>query len=177
MGEISAAPAPAAPVAQTKPPTVPIPGVSLERWKAFEQIVARGKPTDVSPSGRFGIYGFSPKRLQDLGLVATVKKVGAPGRWEATWQSGMSQERFLANPDLQRKVFRKSMRSYAEAILAHYKAAFGKTVGGKPVTLSGLLAVAHIAGAPGLDKWITDREVRERFPSTTTAFLSTTGIF
>ena len=148
--------------------------------------MARSKSQDVSPAGRFGLFAMSPRRLQDLGLVKTVKKTGAEsdkggarnGKWTVTeWGPGMSEERFLGDPQLQVKVFRKSMREYAKAILELYKPAMGKMVGGKPVTLSGLLAVAHVCGIPGLDSWLKESKVREQFVQTTKAFMAATGIF
>lgn len=191
------------------PPPPVIPGVPLERWAAFEKHMARGKLADITPAGRYGAFSMSPKRLQDLGLVTSAKKmlpaearqlleaargeqdpqkaeelrakareIASKGsRWETVWASPDLEAKFLASPDLQKKAFRKSMKEYAKSAVALYRSAFGKKVNGKIVTLSGLLAVANMAGAPGLDSWLKDKSVRERFPSTTKAFEEATGIF
>lgn len=194
---------------EREPVPSPLPGIPLERWMAFEKKMEIAAPENISPAGRYGMFAMSPKRLQDLGLVVSARKLvpnearqlldaanaeedkgkaddmrrrahalaqkGA--RWAATWRDDVPEERFLGSPDLQRRAFRKSMREYAKAVVSMYRSAFGKPVNGKVVTLSGLLAVAHIAGAPGLDSWLKDKSIREKFPTTTKAFEAATGIF
>lgn len=200
---------PETPPAPKRDASSPIPGVPLPAWIDFEKLMARGKSMDVTAAGRLGMFGFTPKRLQDLGLVKEVRKVtvatpealellekakeagpndaaelrakanmAAKRRWDAAvWAEGVSREKFLGSPDLQIRAFRKSMREYTQAIRELYKGAIGKQVGGKPVTLSGLLAVAHVCGAPGLDSWIKKADIREQFPQTTKAFMMATGLF
>ncbi len=154
-----------------------LPGVSHDRWMAFEKAMVRQAPGEIEPSGRLGMFAMAPRRLVDLGIVAETAK-GPDGKWAVSkWAEGWSAEKFLGDPKVQQKAFRKSMREYARTIGALYKEALGKKVLDKPVTLSGLLAVAHVAGARGLGSWLGDKGVREKFPQTTRVFVNTTEMF
>jgi len=160
-----------------KPSKTSIPGVTFDQWIAFEKAMVLPDPEEVEKSGRLGIFAFAPKRLIDLGIAREVNK-SPEGKWTVSkWSEGWSKEKFLGNPAAQAKAFRRSMREYARSIEALYKDAIGKKVHNKVVTLSGLLAVAHVAGGSGLSSWIKDKAVREKFPLTTKVFLNTSGMF
>lgn len=165
------------PVRIEVPPKDVIPGVPHDRWMIFEKSMIKQGSAEIDSSGRLGMFGMSPKRLVDLGLVVDTAK-GPNGKWAVgKWSEGWSSEKFLGDPKVQQKAFRRSMREYTRTIGALYKEALGKSVHGKPVTCSGLLSVAHMAGGRGLGSWLSNKTVREKFPQTTKVFLNATGMF
>jgi hypothetical protein len=48
----------------------------------------------------------------------------------------------------------------------------GTEVDGVPLTLSGVLSVAHRAGLPGLSSWVVNPRDRQRFSRNTTAYFT-----
>lgn len=162
--------------------TSPIPGVDAETWEKFTATIKAGKAPDSEAKGRIGTYAMSIPRLADLGVVKAPHKVKGPkGYWEAEWLAGTTKEAF-AGSTLEKDTFDRSMKDYTEIILPRYKKILGKRLvnaqyGDKIVTLSGLLAVAHVAGNKGLESWVKDKAVREKFPGTTRLFYMANGIF
>lgn len=166
------------------PLSSPIDGVTDEQWKAFVKVSIVASPSFRSPTGELGMFLFSPRRLQDLGLMTNVHREsdenGKP-RWTGTWIL-FDEEVFRASPALQTDIFRKGMAQYAAQIRSR-SSVFdrlrripmqGKMV---KVSLSGLLAVAHRAGWEGMKGWLGDESVRIKFQGTTRAFLKANGIF
>jgi hypothetical protein len=147
-------------------------------WTAFVKAMGDKKAKAVDDRYRLGIFGIGARRLVDLGLMKNPKKgeyKGAKGVWVAEWLPPHSEEKFLGSPEAQYRAFVASMIAYRRAINQQFA---GKPapapVGGKRVSLSGLLAVAHHAGMGGLGKWLSDER---RVPATTEAFTKATEIF
>ncbi len=161
--------------AASKGPESPWKEVSDADWRAFIKAMAVGKPNTVSPRGSIGIFQMTVRRLADFGLMRNPRKTGADGVWTADW--AIDPKRFMSDPALQYKVFEKSMSQYRSLILERYRAAIGTSFEGKQATLSGLLAVAHHAGAEGLAKWLKNDPPRSKFKATTAAYARANGIF
>lgn len=170
----------------------PFPGVSDDAWAYFVERMAVGDTKTISPQFKLGRFGYSMRRLCDLGLCCNPRQTKYQGRtvWVAEWMPGLSQSVFLSSPDLQYQTFLQDMTDGAAYLLASYYAPAGgaDVIGapghdGKPVTLSGLLAVAKLASPTGLAQWLIDAvdedgvHERKKFPATTDAYLRTNGIF
>ena len=95
------------------------------------------------------------------------------GAWLGQWCQGLTEEKFLGNLPVQYAVFVRSMRAAAPKV----SPLVGKVVDGKIATLSGLLGVSHVAGERGVEGFVTDPQVRTRFPSTVAVWTRTNGIF
>lgn len=137
-----------------KSPIAPI--ADDDKWTKFVRAltVAAGVP------GRVGIFGFSPKRLGEI----------EPNITSTTDQS----------PDAQLGWFKKSVLDYIPVILDRHDADFnqpGFALNGKPVTLSGLLALAHLAGIEGMTSWLSNDRDKAKFKATTAAFNAANGLF
>lgn len=151
-------------------------------WTRFCRVMAEGNsPSKVSPKGFFGLFQLSVKRLCDLGVMRNPRShnirlsSGAIARvWEGTWN--IPQESFLSDPALQYKIFARSMELHRSIIAEKYKQVVGLPIEGVPATLSGLLALAHTAGA-GMYKWLTEKDIRRKFTWVTDAYLRANGIF
>jgi len=148
--------------------------VTSSAWTRFASTVAGPyKVNSINPKGMFGLFQLTVRRLTDLGIMSEPKKTN--GAWTGTWVVPM--EKFLTDATLQYATFARSMDLYRAIIAEKYKQVIGATLEGKLITLSGLLAVAHMAGAEGLGKWIVDPEQRKRFEHVTAAYKQATGIF
>jgi len=169
----------------------PLDGIDPEKWREWAGTIAG---PNTCKGIRAGFMGTSLKRLKDLDYVTSLKSVpfegskpgskGSATRGSATrkalvaeWKKPLSSETFLSDPELQYNVFMQSTKSHKEAIDKEYKDYIGQKINGKTVTLSGLLAVAHLAGLPGLKGWLTHESDRQKFGATTQMFEATTGVF
>lgn len=158
----------------TVPKASPISGVSSTQWLKFMEALKSGRAANAEEAGRIGDFAISVRRLADLGIVQNPKKTKTS--WDAEW-TNISKEKFTGSPELQEQALAKSLGDYAGKIRTDYVKAIGKSVNDKPITLSGLLGVAHVAGIKGLETWLRDGKVREKFPGTTKLFETTNGIF
>jgi hypothetical protein len=157
--------------------------VTSAAWTRFARVMAEGyKPASVNPKGFFGLFQLSVRRLADLGVMSAprARNVTLPNGqmtrvWEGTWV--IPQERFMTDPALQYDYFARSMDLYRNIIAEKYKQVMGLEIEGKPATLSGVLAIAHMSGSEGIYKWLTDGEIRRKFTFVTNAFNKTNGIF
>jgi hypothetical protein len=145
--------------------------VSHTAWTRFVRIMAVSPASYESAKGYYGMFLFGVRRLVDLGIMKNPKKT-ATG-WTADW--AVPKAKFLADGALQAAALGRSMKSYRKLVIEKYGKAIGLPVAGKPATLSGLLAVAHFAGAAGLGKWIT--EPTSRKSETTAAYTRANGVF
>jgi hypothetical protein len=149
------------------------------RWTKFLLAMVR-EVSDVS-NGHVGYFYFAWPRLVYLKLATNLRKEeNDKGRkiWTADLLSPPTIEEFLESSKLQYAAFSKSILDYLPTILRPQFTAFvGKDIEGKRVSISGLLAVAHVAGIEGLKSWLSNPEDREKYPNTTGAFLKATEIF
>lgn len=156
--------------------------VTSAAWTRFVRVMTAGRPpTAENPRGLFGMFQIPVRRLVDLGVMADPKskmvktEKGQMRVWEGTWI--IPKEKFLGDPKLQYEVFLRSMELYRSIIAEKYKPVIGMAIeGGKPATLSGLLALAHTSGA-GMHKWLTNGTIRSKFTWVTDAYRKANGIF
>jgi hypothetical protein len=149
----------------------PLPLVPRPLFARFVVLMACSPSSFKSPTGKLGAFQFSPRRLQDLGLVADTSRT--PSGWIATWRPPFSENLFLSSPKVQYAAFLKSCRKYLPIAIAHR----AKDIDGRISTLSGILGVLHVAGERGFSSWFSDPKTRKRFTNTTSTFHSTNGVF
>ncbi len=170
---------------EVAPLTHPFPDAKPKQWQRFVLKLKSQTASDISTSGRIGLFGIGARRLQDLGLMREVRKISVPHSDTASYSIYMgkfveplSMERFLSTPRIQYNVFKTSMTEYRDAaVKSGLNKLIGKDIGGEPLTMSGLLGLASQAGIKGAKSWLCKPQERERFPHTTQTFLETNGIF
>jgi hypothetical protein len=106
------------------------------------------RPWVTNPYGYMGLFQMGNLALIDAGYM----------RRDGTWtcKNGVcSAAGFLANPDAQIRAiddFYRVLDGYIDSYgLRQY---IGQTIGGIPITYSGLLAGAHLVGIGGLRQWL-----------------------
>lgn len=144
-------------------PGVPLRGVSPRAWVAFVRRCVVQAPGAVGPKGQIGLFGFTPRRLGELGV--TDDPIVRAALRKSKRAQCLAFGRCIA--DLAGKV-------KADPTLA---GALGRELAGARATLSGLCAVAHVAGLTGARKWVSSGADREKYQTTTTIYRRTTGIF
>lgn len=125
--------------------------VSDEAWDRYVRARCCGEI-----AGRKGPFAFSEKRLTDLGEKEPSDMEG--------WY----------------RLLQKSDVDYMDDIIERHDDDFdqpGFAIEGKPITLSGLLSVAHFAGIDGMTSWLESERDRKKFRATTQAFQATNGLF
>lgn len=108
----------------------------------------------VNAYGFLGAYQFGLARLSDLGY--TERKPGVSGYANSSfqWRTGYSKEYFLSNPDFQDRVFKEHADNLITQIKAKLTDYLGKQINGTEITLSGLVAGAHLAGVNGVSSYL-----------------------
>lgn len=157
-------------------PGSPLPGVPLAAWRRFVTLMVVAPRGETTPRGRHGCFGMDERSLADVGFVGNPRKttVGSEtGVWAGEWTPPLTREKFLASTPAQYEAFSRSMRGLAGRVAP----LVGRVVGGRRASLSGLLGVAHLAGAAGAASWAADPAVRKRFADTTERFAKTNGVF
>ena len=110
----------------------------------------------VNAYGFMGRWQFGMARLCDLGY--TERKVGMTGYSNSSfqWKTWYSQEYFLNSPDFQDKVFREHCNNLIRSIDLRFSDFSGKVVNNIQITLSGLVAGAHLGGLGGVSHFLID---------------------
>jgi hypothetical protein len=159
----------------------PWPDVDPAKWTLFVRAMRGSNQKEITPGYSLGLFGFGMRRLVDLGLASNPHKMDHGGKqvWDADWIPALQPgpEKFLDDAELQYKTFVKSMNLYASQIKAELPEAIGALLDGKPVTMSGLLALAHRAGWAGMKAWSTDPKVRAEHKQSTAVFNKLNGVF
>ena len=159
----------------------PIANVKPEFWTRFANCVKGDNPRKITPGFALGLYGFGARRLVDLGAMTDPHMGTYKGRsvWTGRWVPPLDINKFLADSALQYKLFYASMRDYAMRLRDNpaAKLLIGRQIDGVPITLSGILGVAHRAGWSGAMKWFASPSDRAKFTATTKAFKDCNGIF
>ena len=99
--------------------------------------------------GYLGAYQFGMARLSDFGLCVR----GDDSSFY--WVSPYSKEYFLDSKTLQDSIFLKHCKDLKEKIIKKYEFHFNKNWAGVRITLSGLIAGAHLGGMGGLDRFFS----------------------
>lgn len=163
----------------------PIQELSDEEWRKFVDWASRGQQRTITPNYNLGTYLINSRQLSDYGYMRGVRKLKWQGKevYQGTWVSPHSLESYLSSPSLQYEVFVKILKDHSRAILTRYRHVLGKMLDSegevwakKHVTLTGLLAVAKVAGITGLTKWVNSADDRAKFTATTSAYIEANGI-
>lgn len=155
-------------------PTSPFAEVPHSAWIAFLRTMAKANPESISDRGKAGIFQVPVRRLVDLGVMKSPRKLGKRGIWTADWIMPRTE---WVKPHVQYRLFEQSMRDYKGPILDRFRRAIGTSFEGRPATLSGLLAVAHHVGLEGLGRWLSNDPPRSKFKTTAEAYARANGIF
>lgn len=153
----------------------PLAGISDEGWTEYVFAIKGDRSLDtVEPNG-LGMFGLSPRRLEDLGLVMRLTKTRLPSGklgWACEFVPPLTREAFLSSSRLQYKAFCASMRDYVERLRS---GAIPRPTGWQndQATLSGVLAILQKAGPAGLESWFRG----DRFDSTVELFDAANGAF
>lgn len=164
------------PLSMLPPDRSPLPGVPALAWARFVRVMAVSPRDYRSPRGRLGTFGLDARRLADVSFMTSPRKVrvgGEDGVWAGEWVSPLDEEKFLGSEEVQHEAFARSARRLAAKVAP----LVGKTVDGKRSSLSGLIAVGHLAGEGGVAGWVADPAVRKKFTATTQSFTRANGIF
>lgn len=108
-----------------------------------------GKYDIVNKWGFMGKYQFGKPRLYDLGYSLD--------GWhpkDRPMKTYLSKVKFLTNPELQEKIFLKHVKDLKKQITKKYSQYFGTKVDGITITLSGLIAGAHLLGMGGVSAFL-----------------------
>ncbi len=155
--------------------------VPTDAWNAFVHALRGPNPKAITPMYHLGLFAMGMRRLADLGLATNPRQevVGGKKVWVADWIPVLQPgpDKFLADADLQYKVFVKSVNDDFKAIKTEMPEAVGTDVDGQKATPSGLLAVTKQAGVAGLKTWLADPKVRQTHASTTAQFKKLNGVF
>ena len=107
--------------------------------------------------GYLGAYQFGMARLCDLGLTERVKDGMSNDCFK--WKDGMSEDMFLNSAGVQDQLFFRHCTDLAGKINKEFGSEFGKQKHGVMITLSGLIAGAHLLGLGGVRNFINKGEV------------------
>ncbi len=139
----------------------PIPGVPDDVWHRFAGQLVREEPTFNGPK-HVGRYRQRKDRIEALKIDPAA---------------------IAGSSDAQDHVFAIDVADQSRHVQA---SGLDKAIGSpvelegqdaQPITLSGLLGLASVAGLEGAAGWLSTPSDRQRYPHTTKAFLSTNGIF
>lgn len=155
----------------------PFAGVAALAWSKFVAALARGQEGTITPTARYGRFLFGVRRLADLGLVQNVKRGTYQGKtvWTGDWTAPYSLNAFLSSSRLQYQAFVKSMTLWAKKYKPAKKAnpAIFR-IDGKPLSLSGFLALCHLAGFMGAVNFLKSGK---RLPATMALVQKVNGLF
>src|SRR5512137_1515203 len=75
---------------------VPLPQLTRKQWLEFVRAAVQGKPDMVSPTFRLGTFGFSVRRLCDLGAMSEPKRIYYCDQpvWDGRWKEPRSLREF-----------------------------------------------------------------------------------
>ena len=157
--------------------TSPFKQIPTKNWSKFTKVMAKGKEGTITKGARYGMFLFGVRRLADLGLVSNVKRGTYRGQtvWTGTWIPPYSEAKFLTSSKLQYRTFIKSMLQYAKKYAAARKQKPQLfRLGNVPLTMSGFLAFAHLAGFMGAINSLKSKKIR---PDTLAFVKKVNGLF
>lgn len=110
--------------------------------------------------GYLGAYQFGRARLLDLGI--SINGYGRDTNPEAYKRAKVVSEKdFLNDKELQDTLFFLHTQNLKKRILQKYKSRLHQFYRGTYLTISGLVAGAHLVGLGGLAKWLAGRVVKD----------------
>jgi len=114
--------------------------------------------------GYLGKYQFGMMRLCDAGI--TIKTSAG-----YEWAPGYSEAEFLADGELQERLFLWHVKDLARLVQLHYGEYIGKRVNGALITLSGLVAGAHLGGLGGVRLFLTGADATDAYGGTVSNYI------
>ena len=108
-----------------------------------------GRYDSLNSFGYMGKYQFGKPRLYDLGF--SIDGWHPKGRRQKAY---LTKKEFLNTPSLQEMLFLKHVAQLKHLITKRYSKHFGKKILGIEVTLSGLVAGAHLKGLGGVRQYL-----------------------
>ncbi len=126
--------------------------------EAIKKRESGGNYKAVNQFGYMGAYQFGKPRLLDLGIsIDGFGKTSYPQKYKNAKK--MTKEEFLNNKELQDEIFKKHCIELAKVIKLRYGHYLNKKINNVLVTLSGLVAGAHLVGLGGVKKWLSGDKV------------------
>jgi len=127
--------------------------------KLMRYYESSGRYDVVNRFGYLGAYQFGKPRLLDLGISIDGWGKHLPHLFKKA--KVISKKEFLEDKELQDEIFRKHCEDLKRAIRRRYSHLFGTKKGGVLLTLSGMVAGAHLVGLGGLIKWLRGERVKD----------------
>jgi len=136
----------------------------MKNYQAFAEAIRQAESSNrydiKNRFGYLGAYQFGKARLLDLGIsINDFGKYLHPVAYKKAKK--MSEEEFLKNKELQDEVFREHCKQLARVIKKRFSYLLNKKHRNIKLTLSGMIAGAHLVGLGGLIKWINGKEVKD----------------
>lgn len=108
----------------------------------------------VNSLGYLGRWQFGMARLTDLGIARRQKGIRGWSNSAFEWIPPYSKEGFLNDKVLQDKIFKNHVRRLSTDINVRFGNHIGKKRWGIMITLSGLVAGAHLGGIGGVQRFL-----------------------
>jgi hypothetical protein len=144
------------------------------QWRDYLKSAMKGG--GEQRSWQVGIFGLHPRLLAKIGLMADVVRDG--DGWAGRWTGIVPQQVFLKSLLAQVQAMTAISCLHRDECGDTLERMSGQEFQGKVATLSGLLAVARMAGGcHGLDSWCGSESDRAKFKATTAAYVRSNGIF
>lgn len=140
---------------------------TASQWSNFVRALVVQELRDDTTAG-FGLFALRPRRLEDLGIMTNLRRVGEDenGRplWDGDFILPLTRDRFLMS-------YLAQYNALVKSVVAH---AANATKLPKNMTTSGALAILHHAGGPwGLKSWVKGNRRKD----TAELFDRTNGLF
>jgi hypothetical protein len=159
----------------------PFPGVQTPAWSSWVHAQRGDDPKAITSGYYLGLFRMGMRRLVDLGLATNPHHDKWQGKsvWMADWVAPLQPgpDVYLSDPDLQYKSFAKAVSDDLAHIQKELPEAVGADVDGTKATASGLLAVTKLTGVSKLKEWLSDPELRKKYPQTMAVFNKLNGVF
>lgn len=114
----------------------------------------------VNSLGYLGAYQFGMARLCDLGITKRIKK--GWGNSSFAFKDGYGRDTFLSNQKLQDELFEKHVNDLKKK-MKKFEKHIGKTRYGIPITMSGLVAGAHLGGIGGVLSFLSGEDIPDAY--------------
>lgn len=129
-------------------PLVVLPGVAADAWRRFASALETQSVSAVSSTGGLGVYEIRPRRLVELKFADNLRYAGDSGRVQVCdFIAPLTRERFLADPQLQYRLFARSIALYNQQLTA------GELQQPEGATKAETLAALHVGGRGALKDW------------------------
>jgi hypothetical protein len=129
----------------------------------------------VNAWGYLGAYQFGMACLADLGYAHRIPGTTGWANNAFEFNAPLTKEQFLRSPEIQDEAFRKHVKKLISSIEARYSSYIGKTVNGVLITLSGMVAGAHLGGLGGLGRFLQGTDTSDALGTPISAYVGKFG--